>query len=749
MVSWGGRIGACVTALGMLAACSSSERSAEPAAAGPPGTVTTWTALIRDSEPRQVDLLLVVDTSEGMREKQRLLADAVPWLLARFITPRCVDPAGQPTGASLDAGGRCQDGSPEIEPVSDLHVAVVSASLGAHGGTTCAASNGVITDDHAQLLPTVRTGLSSSNEEGFLVWDPGQAAVPPGETNASRLAADASAHVVSAGDGGCWYQAPLEAWYRFLVDPEPVRDVTNDQRSSVRFTVNDVVLRQRKAFLRPQSQLGILLLTQQNDCSILDEDGYQGWLVGNAGSNDNWRMPRGSSACLVPDDPCCRPCSSPPQAGCPSNEADPACSQGETLGTVDDSLRLRCFQMTRRFGIDLLYPVERYAEGLSSSFITPRSGSDQVPNALYAGGREPSSVILAAIVGVPWQDIATNASLTDPVTLKFMGADELSAEGRWELLLGDPATGRPPTDPFMVESSSPRESDAAHPLFPDDPAYRTSAPSEPMNRINGHELVAGIQAFDELQYACTFPMPAEPCHDGNAATCACNADERGRERPTCEYADTAGDGTQIYDKAYPGTRLLEVLKQVGSQGAVASACPKNVAGDAGAFEGYRPAMDALADPLVKNLSYRCLPRRIPADAEGRVACKAFEFVAGGDCSCAAEGRSEVPSGVRANLQVWLRNQGVCGGAALSCDDLCACELAQHAGAELTACQNDGGVLESAGFCYVDPAAGVGDPVLTAACSAGQGGRFRFTGADTPARGADVVWTCLDYHPEAG
>src|SRR5690606_13665243 len=98
-----------------------------------------------------------------------------------------------------------------------------------------------------------------------------------------------------------------------------------------------------------------------------------------------------------------------------------------------DALNLRCYNQKQRFGFDLLYPIDRYVSGLRDPqvFDTKRcddaGGCPIVPNPLFSPReasepRDPSHVFLAGIVGVPWQDIATEASLDDPERLEYMTA---------------------------------------------------------------------------------------------------------------------------------------------------------------------------------------------------------------------------------------------------------------------------------------------------------------------------------------
>src|SRR6185295_9118538 len=103
----------------------------------------------------------------------------------------------------------------------------------------------------------------------------------------------------AVGEHGCGYEASLESWYRFLIDPEPPANVTRAGDVTVRsskLTVNadgstgacvgcdEALLAQRKAFLRPDSLVAIVMLSDENDCSIRDDQ--VGWFVGA-----NGRMP--------------------------------------------------------------------------------------------------------------------------------------------------------------------------------------------------------------------------------------------------------------------------------------------------------------------------------------------------------------------------------------------------------------------------------------------------------------------------
>ena len=145
-------------------------------------------------------------------------------------------------------------------------------------------------------------------------------------------------------------------------------------------------------------------------------------------------MPQSTSACDVdPNDPCCVSCihASWPD-GCDSGydqpPADPKCQLGLTHPNTEDRLNLRCFDQKRRFGLDFLYPVSRYINGLAAHEVPRRDGT-MAPNPLYASSSAypdlaprvgSSRVFFAGIVGVPWQDIATDATLNAPQLLEFL-----------------------------------------------------------------------------------------------------------------------------------------------------------------------------------------------------------------------------------------------------------------------------------------------------------------------------------------
>lgn len=561
----------------------------------------------------QLDFLLMIDNSLSMSDKQAVLAGSLPAMLQRLTSPNCVDAGGAPTGVKVDANGACSAGMPEFAPVRDLHIAVITSSLGAHGGQIC---TDPIQNDRAQLLPLVRPEanypVKTWNDSGFLSWDPAAKSMPPGESDLAALTLNFKNLVLSAGQNGCGFEAQLESWYRFLIDPDPpisVPTVTDQGLTKPTFVdaAQNPILQQRAQFLRPDSAVLVLMLTDENDCSIKDYS--QAWLTGTQTLNGQaFRMPRATSVCETnPNSPCCMSCFAVASvAGCPNPSSDPSCADGGYHQPIDDALNLRCYEQKRRFGYDMLHPIERYIDGLTRSHVQT-SHLDGVnlneygPNPLFPPGskRTSSMVFLAGIVGVPWQDLATKESAMPGTPLDYLPFQELVAQGRWPMVLGDAGDEKtpptPPLDKLMVETHLDRTTlfpAAPHPLLGAAGALAPASSSAIVNVINGHE--SNITRADDLQYACIFPLPTPRPRCDGLAGCECQADSTAYNRALC-------DGfIQQYAKAYPSVRELRVLKGVGdiSGNAIAtSICAKEVQDTTSAGYGYVPAMSAIVNAL--------------------------------------------------------------------------------------------------------------------------------------------------------
>ncbi len=604
---------------------SSSAASGNAAAgSGGPGTTgftnTGGVALDAGVNPAEltktskVDLLFAIDNSLSMGDKQRILAQTVPDLIGRMATPDCIDASGARTPSEV--GGICPAGSKlEFVPVTDIHIAVISSSLGAFGATEICAEGGTnynaTQTDMARLLDRGVTGtVPTFANLGFLAWDPDNDY--GGETDLPTLTQNFADMVQGVGEQGCGFEAQLESVYRFLMDPKPYASLEPDGPGgedppyvAVPTGVDQTILEQRRAFLRPDSLLAIFTITDENDCSIAVTQPSANGMAGTqfhvaVESRPLWRA---SSQCDVnPNDPCCISCGAAVPAGCEVDCTDPVYARAE------DNINLRCFNQKQRFGVDMLYPIERYIQGIESHRLpNPDNPSDPegVINPIYddltcepgsadcLGPRDRRLIFWVGIVGVPWQDVAIDPN---DFSQGLMPAEEFEAAGRWALMLGDPATGAPPGDPFMIESAAPRS--GTHPL--------TSAVIEPptapgaANAINGHEYNTGN---GDLQYACIFELP-EPrdCAQDGAVACDCVDGQvttlAEAQNPLCQApGSTEVDNMQRFAKAYPSTRILQVLRGLSQGAVVSSICPANLSDPTAPDFGYRPVIPPLMDKV--------------------------------------------------------------------------------------------------------------------------------------------------------
>ena len=693
----------------------------------------------------------MIDNSASMADKQNVLARTVPDLLARFTSPLCGTRDAQGIFAPAPAASQPPDGqSPcgagmvrELQPLLDIHIGVVTSALGDHGSDTChfrpdgmtAQSNNPTLNDHARLVartprpsPTdfsfAQPAVQTYGNLGFLAWDPTQKNdTPPGETSAANLTHQFTTMVIGVDQAGCGYEAQLEGWYRFLVEPNPPDAVNHPRGPSGKVLFSEpatadgtdsTLLKQRADFLRPDSLVAIVSLSDENDCSVIDGTlpadvcnqptfGPGGVVNGCAKAREAWpeayhtqlnfnngapfplnwlvaqlalpekvpyslppgisyyHMPPGTSACDVDwGSPDCKSCMNADVV-----QTDPKCAKAfnPASGPTDDEdpILLRLWETKRRFGVDFLYPLQRYVDGLKNPLVYDRNGF-LVPNPLFddlaydaviaTGGKpnrpkaapRPANLIyFASIAGVPWQDIArdpkdlskgykptfgvspSDPGLDGPIA-GLKNADGSPATG-WDLILGDPfnpsaSQRRDPLDPLMKESNKPRFGNGqpalTHPITGE-------VLGDSWNSINGNDY-RGIKinipgsTTQDLEYACIFPLPQDlPPKDCKALSmmqlpCDCSDwDPQTSHNPLCATPVDLNDravgmfGTyehmQYRAKAYPGTRYLQVLKGVGPQGIVASICASNLNDPSRGDYGFRPVVQALAERAATHLPH--------------------------------------------------------------------------------------------------------------------------------------------------
>jgi hypothetical protein len=670
-----------------------------------PYSVNVFVERLDPVRPTKIDLLFVIDDSESMADKQALLAASIPRLLHRFTDPICV--TGYPRRPTSDprAADGCDEGQPEFPPLSDIHVGVVTSSLGAHGGTLCA------TQDAAGHLAG-----------DFLAWSP---TLDPNQAGSQ----------VRVGESGCNTEAPLEALYRFLLDPDPPLElVRSDDGLTIPQGIDQVLLDQRADFLRPDSVLAIVMLSDENDASIAD-NGY-GWFVTQPAEGS---MPRSTSACDVnPNDPCCVSCleATAPE-GCTEPASDSKCQAGVFLSPEEDRLNLRAYDQKRRFGMDLLYPTSRYVDALTGEGV-PNQAGELLDNPLFTSGWRP--VFLVGIVGVPWQDLATSDSLGDPTRLAYLPAEDLD----WTAILGDPAASPPvpPADPFMRESIEPRTGS--------NPRTGIAIDAPDGNSINGREYE--IYDDSDLQYACIFPLPASRSGSDCATSTSVGL------RPICDGT------TQTHAKAYPGLRQLEVLRATNA--VVASVCPKLTTGspDDPSF-GYSPALFALADRIGSHLFNDCMARNYGANEERFDCLDVLEVTpASENVPCAGHpGREEADPNLGPSIRARMAETGLCPSRS-TCESFHICRI-KPAGdrfdspgyQECLESPPDTPIQNAYGYCLIDAMSDwdadgtvecdvngggedcIGNPALVASCPPSMRRRLRFVSPASDTTHPPILW----------
>jgi hypothetical protein len=773
-----------------------------------PKTTNVIVENLTQSSVDKIDMLFVVDNSLSMADKQEILALALPDLVRRLVDPVCIDANG---GTSWSANGTCPAGTArEFQPITNIHIAVVTSSLGGFGAEVDCISDAEGEKDNSHLLGSLpRVEAIIPGTPDFLTWCPetsqsatSGACAPSPETGGGAGDAmgfsDAFANQVrEAGEFGCGWEATLEAWYRFLIEPAPWTSIVrvncnfgNDTNMSCvapsldasgAMDLDETIIAQRKAFLRPDSLVAIVMLTDENDCSF--KASGQSWRLSQARSAPDMDYPngqpnrafKGSSTCATdPNNQCCHSCGAKAPANCPTevNAAGMTVGQGcmeprypamDDLGDeapTDDAVNLRCFNHKQRFGVDYLYPVARYSNALLLTDLCPASedlsptaadgtqnpncGPDRLvknplyidytypdrlaadPAAMQVVPRNRDLVFLAGIVGVPWQDIAVDPNAETLVyrTNRVNPDPDAPPVIDWVQLLGNATLKAPydlltapPTDPLMHEQIAPR--------------------TGTNTAINGGEW--DILDRDDLQYACIFPKETP-------VMCPQTIEETTSTTPNCDCTFYGADGynnplcngfEQTHAKAYPSIRPLQVLRDYGPNSIVASICPKETENENADDFGYRPAVAAIVERLKEQLQDKCLPRRLEVKG-GDVNCLIVEANPATGANCSGAARTDVPAGIATKVIERLESTDICEGEA--CNAYHLCQITPLAADQRQSCL----MSEDAsgdGWCYIDPEQGLGNPDLVEKCAPTEQRKIRFVGGGLPQKGTVTFFAC--------
>jgi hypothetical protein len=575
---------------------------------GPPPIISTG----------KVDLLFMIDNSSSMADKQAILADVVPNLVDGLTRPPCVDASGAPAGGKADPLSTrdnhfgCATGDAQFAPITDIHIGIISSSLGSFGGDVCPDTGRF--NDHAHLLTASKGGgtVQEASPSGFLAWFPSVQANEDAKTHpkpanpigdVAKLDTAFQQLLVGVDQTGCGLEAQLESVYHFLIAPDPWVKIVLDPNQVADFQDVDVdVLKQRADFLRPDSFVAVVMLTDEDDSSPDPLSvGGQGWAFdanqfpGSTvfrGDGKTTTAPRGTSICAQnPASPDCTSCGfaqtcNPNDVSCQNLKSDPNCQKnGGYFGPNEDQLNVRYHRMKERYGIDPQYPISRYVDGFTKDKIADRANEHRITNVSgrrTVGAYEPvakcrNPLFAATLPTGPGDEICNmprGARTQDFIAFVLIGGVPnklLSPTPNWNAILGrDPINfDYDGIDPHMIQSVTPR------PGLPPPSAADTADP------ITGREYDT---AGDDLQYACIFALPTpRQCQAGDSS-CDCGGT---KSPPLCNGS------SQIKAKAYPTVRELEVVRALGDAGVVASICPESLADKTAPTYGYNPAVVGL------------------------------------------------------------------------------------------------------------------------------------------------------------
>jgi hypothetical protein len=416
------------TALG-IAGIMASGCLDRPVVHSDPNLNTTFITKIQNQSIDKVDLLFMIDNSASMGDKQTLLSLAVPIMINRLVNPNCVDNnTGMAVGPSNNLP--CPKGQKlEFPAVHDMHLGIITSSLGGRGGDQCpdSATNPANpnipahTNDNGELInrggvqgqPTTENPMpDETSPDNFLAYFPGCSngtgacmgglnngkTIPNNAiTMAGNLVNDFQTAMLGVHEHGCGFEAQNEAWYRFLVQPDPFASINPGPNGTRTLSgIDGTIIKQRADFLRPDSLLAVIVVTDENE-EAADPlaIGGQGWAFDNTafpGSPSN-AAPEGTIECTKldpmnpsktgPNDPNCTSCAficpyDPNRcpnylngAGFVGNVASNCGGKGNGgfLDPGDDALNVRFFHQKERFGLFAGYPTSRYVMGLQKPAV--------------------------------------------------------------------------------------------------------------------------------------------------------------------------------------------------------------------------------------------------------------------------------------------------------------------------------------------------------------------------------------------
>ena len=203
----------------------------------------------------EVDLLFMVDNSNSMSEEQVALTREFPRLVRVLASGDSTNPP---------------DGVRDFQPVRSLHVGVVTSDMGTGGFTTATCGNGTagfMFGDDGILRTQGRTAIPGCMASYPAIFD-----FVRDSTDPDAYATDVSC-VATVGTGGCGFEQQLDATLKAL-SPSTAQAWTRAGYEPPLFFASTFghADGMNAGFIRPNSALAIILVTDEEDCSVTDPD---------------------------------------------------------------------------------------------------------------------------------------------------------------------------------------------------------------------------------------------------------------------------------------------------------------------------------------------------------------------------------------------------------------------------------------------------------------------------------------------
>ncbi|AKF09465.1 hypothetical protein [Sandaracinus amylolyticus] len=193
-----------------------------------------------------VDLLIVVDSSSSMAEEQDSLVAQLPRLIGELVDPP-------------DRDG---DSQPDWPAITDLHVGVITPDLGVGGYTIPSCDDEANFGDDGVLREVASADGCSATYPPILEFGAGD--------DPAAFANDVAC-VARVGTGGCGFEQPLEAALKAL-SPSTPQPYTAPDYVPPTFVAGTSGHADgaNAGFLRDGSLLAVIVLTDEEDCSVRD-----------------------------------------------------------------------------------------------------------------------------------------------------------------------------------------------------------------------------------------------------------------------------------------------------------------------------------------------------------------------------------------------------------------------------------------------------------------------------------------------